>query len=177
MKTPLKEKEDKSFLGAIQGDMSIKIPYRLIAEFLLNSLSGSLPNKVKEGIVNSIFLSDMNSQVIRNIYNVMNGSVPTCPFNIHQTVYCSGKAYKYSPDPTEEGKFNEAYVEIGKAKILSYNPFSSEPYEIEYEKQNSSGKYFTVTSRYDDSHIRPITEALGVEDLDEAKQNVTEDVE
>jgi hypothetical protein len=127
-------------------------------------LGSSLPSKVKENIIFSIFRCDYNGQVIKNLYNTLQNTIPSCPFNIGDTIRCSGKTYKYFADPSEEGKYNEEYVEIGKAKLLEYNPFSSEPYLVEYEKMNSSGNYFTISSRYNDEYIHPIVEGLADND-------------
>ncbi len=122
----------KKFNKVVSVDMSADS----VARMFLDSQAFDFENK--ESFIETIVGTAIEKGTLGTIIMGFMGSVPECPLQIGQDVWCSNSVWDYHTENSRELGNSEAR-DIGFATIVGVNPYARECYQIQFTRTKSSG--------------------------------------
>jgi hypothetical protein len=116
--------------------VNINVDVDAVAQKLLSTMDLQYPHR--ETLTEAIIGFGLDKDTIPQIYQALNGYVPTCDFSIGDIVLCTETTYQYKTPESRE-KRDSQRSELGVCTVVDINLYADNPVEVEYDYYSLDG--------------------------------------
>lgn len=116
--------------------VNMNVEVDAVAQKMLSTIDPQFPHK--ETLTEAIIGFALDKDVVAHVYQALNGYVPTCDFNIGDTVICTERTYQYKTPESRENRDSER-SELGLSTVVDINLYANEPIKVEYDYHSLDG--------------------------------------